>query len=375
MGHCREPAASIIIMSCGNPSWTHSVIYTAKMVLSKSAHQSLSTEGQGHVEVFVTEKYFDYDVALSFAGEQREYVERVANDLKSRGIRPFYDDYEKGSLWGKDLYAHLNEIYQNMCRYCVIFVSKEYAAKVWPNRERQSAQARAVEEKQEYILPARFDDTPIPGLLDTVGYIDLNGTSPKQLGDLIAEKLGTEIRQHYLPPTLDRLYERLGIEADQRAQEEASSHAWSFLEVLRRMTADERDAVLGVIRFGCPSDLPDNIHIDADLLRRFTDKSEARLKRLLGGVQSLGFRCSVREDVAHKVDIPGTALGHAEFFYLDWFNPRGEERLPALLVATEMISGATENYCEEHGTVFIERLDFSQLASATASEESHQPEG
>jgi hypothetical protein len=45
---------------------------------------------------------FSYDVALSFAGEQRAYVQKVAAALRRRGIRPFYDDYEKVELWGKD---------------------------------------------------------------------------------------------------------------------------------------------------------------------------------------------------------------------------------------------------------------------------------
>ena len=115
---------------------------------------------------------FEYDVCLSFAGEQREYVEQVAAKLKSRGVRVFFDDYAKAALWGKDLYSHLNDIYQHFCRYCILFASKEYADKVWTSHERRSAQARALKDKQEYILPARFDDTPIPGLPDTVHYID-----------------------------------------------------------------------------------------------------------------------------------------------------------------------------------------------------------
>lgn len=41
---------------------------------------------------------FAYDVALSFAGEQRVYVQKVAAALRRRGIRPFYDDYEKATL-------------------------------------------------------------------------------------------------------------------------------------------------------------------------------------------------------------------------------------------------------------------------------------
>ena len=315
---------------------------------------------------------FKYDVGLSFAGEQRKYVEEVADALKSRGVRVFFDDYERDVLWGRDLYAHLSEVYQYMCRFCVIFVSKEYADKVWPNRERQSAQARALEAKQEYILPARFDDTPIPGLLDTVGYIDLNQVSPLQLSEMITTKLGTDTRQHYMPPTLDRLFERLGIEDDHEGQDEASFHAMSFFDVLCRLTADERDAVVGLIRFGCPHDMPENVHVPTDLLRRITGKSVARLKRLLGGVRSLGFQCTIRERTEHQSEMPGVILGDSDFFYLNWLNLSGERQISSLSVAMEMIAGATEDYCEEHGTEFLERLDFSQLASATSSKESHE---
>lgn len=317
------------------------------------------------------EKTFEYDVGLSFAGEQRDYVDHVAGDLRSRGIRPFYDDYERGALWGKDLYAHLTEVYQHKCEYCVIFVSQEYAAKVWPNRERQSAQARALEENREYILPARFDDTPIPGLLNTVGFIDLNQTTPKELSDLIAEKLGKQTRVNYMPPNLDRLYENLDIIDDPDAKTEAFAHAHAFFQALRRMSSEERDAVISLIRFGCPADLPDNIHIHTDLLRRHTGKSVARLESLLGDVRSLGFRCSLRENTSHETDTPEVVLGDYDFFYLEWLDLTGEEEeIPALWVVREMIYTATEAYCEEHGAEFLERLDFSQLASATFSVES-----
>ena len=105
-------------------------------------------------EPITTDNQFEYDVGLSFAGEQREYVARVASDLKSRGIRVFYDDYERGTLWGKDLYEHLSELYQHMCQYCIIFISAEYAAKVWTNHERMSAQAPSIQLK-ERVYPAR----------------------------------------------------------------------------------------------------------------------------------------------------------------------------------------------------------------------------
>ena len=323
------------------------------------------------------ERQYQYDVGLSFAGEQRDYVEEVADELALRGIRPFYDDYEKSSLWGKDLYAHLSEVYQHKCRFCVIFVSKEYALKVWPNRERQSAQARALEDKGEYILPARFDDTPVPGLLDTIGYVDLNQTSPSSLSDLIAEKLGKNVRRDYLPPTLDRLYERLGIENDFAVQRVVSSQASSFLDKLIRMDSEERQVVISLIRYGCHDHLPDDIHIDVDLLQRETGKPAATLERLLGGVRSLGFLSSIDESDGHDSNLSGTLLGDKPvYFHLDWIDlaVRDEfidDELPDLVVAGEMILGAAEGYCRDCGSEHLERLDFSQLATATATEETH----
>src|SRR5207302_9646090 len=113
-------------------------------------------------------KDYPYDVALSYASEDRANAEALAKALKRRGVKVFYDGYEKPSLWGKNLYDHLAEIYQNKAQYCVMFLSKHYATKVWTNFERQAAQNRAINESKEYILPIRLDNTTIPGHLQTL---------------------------------------------------------------------------------------------------------------------------------------------------------------------------------------------------------------
>ncbi|MGD0077397.1 MAG: TIR domain-containing protein [Sedimentisphaerales bacterium] len=130
-----------------------------------------------------------YEIVLSFAGEDREYVERVAEYLKKKDVRCFYDKYEEVTLWGKDLAEHLDKVYRS-ARFCVMFISRHYAEKLWPNHERHSALARAVKEKGEYILPARFDDTQVPGVRHTLGYVDLRSKSPDELGYMILQKLG-----------------------------------------------------------------------------------------------------------------------------------------------------------------------------------------
>lgn len=131
-----------------------------------------------------------YDIALSFADEDRDYVGRVADSLKARAVRVFYDRHHESTLWGKDFLDHFDMVYRKAARFfCVIFISQAYERKLWTNYERKSAQERAFRESSEYILPARFDNTEIPGLRSTVGYIDLRMTTPERLADLICEKI------------------------------------------------------------------------------------------------------------------------------------------------------------------------------------------
>lgn len=131
-----------------------------------------------------------YDISLSFAGEDRKYVEAVAEALVQSGVKVFYDRHEEAELWGKDLYLHLDKIYRKQSRYCIVFASKSYARKLWTSHELRSAQARALEKAEEYILPARFDDTEIPGLPSTVGYVSLENLTPADFSDLVLKKIG-----------------------------------------------------------------------------------------------------------------------------------------------------------------------------------------
>jgi len=130
-----------------------------------------------------------WDVALSFAGARRDYVEQVAEALKARGVRCFYDADEEIELWGKYLAEELPAIYGEQAAAVVIFVSAEYAARDWTRHERRAALGRAVRERREYVLPARFDDTPLPGLPPDVSYVDLRGRTPEQFAAMITAKL------------------------------------------------------------------------------------------------------------------------------------------------------------------------------------------
>ena len=135
---------------------------------------------------------YQYDVCFSFASEQVSYVEQVYECLQTFGIRVFFDraPHIEAELWGSNLPEEFHKIYNEISKYCVMFISKEYGEKVWTRFERRSALERALMEEDVYILPVRFDDTELPGFHFAIKYIDANEKSPKELAALIAEKLG-----------------------------------------------------------------------------------------------------------------------------------------------------------------------------------------
>jgi hypothetical protein len=315
----------------------------------------------------MAEESFEYDICLSFAGEDREAVEVIAEGLREEGIRVFYDGYATAELWGKDLYEHLDYVYRQAARYCVLFVSKHYARKVWTSHERQSAQARAITENREYILPVRFDDTEVPGLRDTVGYVDLRLVRPDELVELINEKLGPRQRSDFFPPKPDRLLEALGVSGEDECAR-AEHHARRFFGALQRMTVEERLVIATVFNAGCMAEMPDNVHVSLDLIRRIVGLPASQVTEILSGVGSLGFRFSLRdEDPADEHDL----ARDAPLVVLSWDNRSGIEDLyddEEMVVVDAMLTLVREDFCEEHGREAIERLDFRSLATATQAD-------
>ncbi len=132
-----------------------------------------------------------YDVAISFAGEDRNYAEQLANKLSEKQVKVFYDNFEQADLWGKNLYDYLSTVYSEKSKFCIMLLSKHYKNKLWTNLERKSAQARAFRENREYILPIRIDDTKIIGIHETVGYVDAKSHSIDDIVEMIMKKLKT----------------------------------------------------------------------------------------------------------------------------------------------------------------------------------------
>ena len=114
-------------------------------------------------------------------------MEEVARRLAARSIAVFYDGFETSGLWGRDGAEAFHEVFAEKSTFVVMFVSAAYAR---GRHERRSALSRMLKEEKDYILPVRFDDTPVPGLPDTTLYLRASDHSPAELSAVIAQKLG-----------------------------------------------------------------------------------------------------------------------------------------------------------------------------------------
>ena len=161
----------------------------ARRLLSKGKDKQIDKRMKLRDERDSVESTETFDVALSFAGEDRAKANALATALKNNGLRVFYDDFEKSKLWGEDLYSYLSDLYRFRATYCVMFLSQYYARKLWTNHEREAAQERAFRDNRTYILPIRIDDTEIPGILATVGYLRWEDEGPESIVQLIISKL------------------------------------------------------------------------------------------------------------------------------------------------------------------------------------------
>ncbi|MRJ44852.1 TIR domain-containing protein [Idiomarina loihiensis] len=310
-----------------------------------------------------TDQNYEYDVCFSFAGEDRDYVEAVAGSARSKGIRVFYDMYEEIDLWGKDLYEHLDDVYKNSAKYCVLFASESYAKKLWTNHERKSAQERAFKENVEYILPAKFDSTSIPGIRDTVGYVDLSKKTPEQLSDMIAQKVGRIPKFEYLPPEPNLLFQEFECE-DKDDKAEVYSLVLDFLRTAKRMSMDEREALFSVFIYGCPGELPENMHININLLARITGFSQSNLLRIFSDISCLQFESHLREDDENE-----ERLGKKEMLVIQWNNFDGFfEDGNATVTINTICELVQQCYCEGHLIEALCNLDFSALSDVTAED-------
>jgi hypothetical protein len=132
---------------------------------------------------------FEFDVAISYASEDVDFASDLANQLRSAGVRVFWDRFELSDLLGVNIHRRFHKVFSKKTRYTLMLISKSYAKKAWTDQECIAAQERLLRERgRPYILPVRIDDTPIEGLPETISFVRIEEGIPA-IADLVVGKL------------------------------------------------------------------------------------------------------------------------------------------------------------------------------------------
>ena len=154
---------------------------------------------------------YEYDLAVSFAGVQRPYVDEFVRECKRRGLRVFYDRDMTVAYWGKNFIYEFRKVYGSVKpRYVVPFISTDYVAKPYPMDELATAIEQGFQRTTTYILPVVVGDVDVPRELlnPAVGFLRADDHSAAELADRMVEKLewsrrtvAPSLRTPRIPPT------------------------------------------------------------------------------------------------------------------------------------------------------------------------------
>jgi len=133
----------------------------------------------------------NFDVALSFPGEDRQLVEKVAQGLESQ-IGPnsyFYDSNYVSQLAQPSLDTLLQEIYRTRSKLIVVFLSANYQKKDWCGVEFKAIREIIKSRENKRIMFVRTDDGVVDGVFETDGYVDARKFTPMQISTFIVQRL------------------------------------------------------------------------------------------------------------------------------------------------------------------------------------------
>src|ERR1017187_6279757 len=132
-----------------------------------------------------------FRVALSFPGEHRARVERIAEVLAGKLGREkvLYDKWYAAEFARPNLSVYLPDLYRRESDLIVIFLCNEYE-KEWCGLEWRACLDLLKRKEYGRLMLLRFDDAEISGVYSIDGYLDISKMGDEAVAASILERLG-----------------------------------------------------------------------------------------------------------------------------------------------------------------------------------------
>lgn len=164
-------------------------------------------------EVLTPSRQFRFQVALSFPGEHRARVEKIAlilaNKLGQSNV--LYDEWYRAEFARPNLNVYLPTLYHEQSLLLVFFLCGAYAEKEWCGLEWRAGLDLLKRKEDDRLMLLRLDRADVPGLYSIDGYLDISTMSEDEVAHEILKRLTAEIdkvvsgaRDHARPDILNR---------------------------------------------------------------------------------------------------------------------------------------------------------------------------
>jgi hypothetical protein len=110
-------------------------------------------------------------VFISYNHRDRQFVRRLAEDLRRAGIRAWVDEYE---ILPGDSITEKTTQGINTSDYMLVVVSKNSVNSSWVSKEVSAAFMRDPESSSRRVIPLKIDDTALPPKLGDILYVDFS---------------------------------------------------------------------------------------------------------------------------------------------------------------------------------------------------------
>lgn len=132
-----------------------------------------------------------FKIALSFPGEHRQRVEKIAQALAVRlGEESIlYDRWHRAEFARPNLDVYLPELYHKHSLLLVFFFCRQFTRKDWCGLEWRAGRDLLKQGEDKRIMLLRLDGAGIPGLYSIDGYLDITSVPDDEVIDDIFKRL------------------------------------------------------------------------------------------------------------------------------------------------------------------------------------------
>jgi hypothetical protein len=141
-----------------------------------------------------SDENYEFDFAISFAGENRELAKNITDLLSVLDCTVFYDEYFEANYLGSAWSKQFNDVFGEKSRLVICLLDSFHSEKIWPTFERECFQPRIINSS---VIPIYLDDTKFVGIpSDIVGitFKDYSQSNEEAITDLIVLKLEERLK-------------------------------------------------------------------------------------------------------------------------------------------------------------------------------------